>query len=128
MRDEVEEPVRGFIREYVGSVTELEVLLLLLAEPARGWTAADVARELRISVEFSRNHLAKLSADGILRERPGAAATYQYGVSTPELSEIMARLAQLYARNRATIIDLIYSTPNDRIRTFADAFKLRKDK
>jgi predicted DNA-binding transcriptional regulator len=128
VRDEVEEPVRGFIREYVGSVTELEVLLLLLADRTRGWTAADVARELRISVEFSRNHLAKLSADGILREVAATPGAYQYGVSTPQLSETVTRLAQLYARNRATIIDLIYSTPNDRIRTFADAFKIRKDK
>lgn len=128
MRDEIAEPVRAFVREYVGSVTELEVLLLLLSDPARAWTAVDVARELRISVEFSRSHLAKLSADGILREHGGAPAAYQYGVGTPQLSQTVAALAQLYAHNRASIIDLIYSTPNDRIRTFADAFKLRKDK
>jgi predicted ArsR family transcriptional regulator len=124
---DIDEPVRAFIREHVGSVTELEVLLTLLRTAPQEWTAAEVAVELRITVGWAQGHLAKLSASRILVERAGTRPMYLYEASSPALNQILALLNMLYAQHRNAVIDLIYSTPNDGIRTFADAFKLRKE-
>lgn len=78
MVPEADRAVLEFIREHVSSVIELEVLLLLDKQPARGWTAKEVARELRITAEWAQSDLAKLSAkmcagcllDGLLGSGP----------------------------------------------------------
>ena len=46
----------------------------------------------------------------------------------PELDQAVVRLAKDYAERRVTVITLIFSKPVDKLRTFADAFRLRKDK
>ncbi len=39
----------------------------------------------------------------------------------------MRGLAEGYAERRVTVINLLFSKPVERIRTFADAVRLRKD-
>ncbi|MFO0579692.1 MAG: hypothetical protein U1A78_37435 [Polyangia bacterium] len=126
MLPEIDKAVRELVREHVGSVIELEVLLLVSRSPARGHTAAEVARELRVSDEWTQGYLSKLCAKGILRERPGRPPVYAFAPSSPSIHGAVSRLAQAYAQQRHTVIDLIYSEPDDEILTFADAFKLWK--
>lgn len=128
MLPELDKAVRELVREHVGSVIELEVLLLVSGSPARSFTAAEVARELRVSVEWTQGYLSKLGTKGILRERPGRPSAYCFAPSSPSIHDAVSRLAQAYARQRHTVIDLIYSEPDDEILTFADAFKLWKGK
>jgi hypothetical protein len=47
---------------------------------------------------------------------------------TPALDAAVAQLAKDYAERRVSVITLIFSKPVDKLRTFADAFRLRKDK
>ena len=125
---ELDKSVRELVREHVGSVIELEVLLLLSHSPTRSFTAAEVSRELRVAPEWTQGYLAKLTAKGLLRERAGKPSTYAFAPTSPSTSDAVSRLAQAYARQRHTVIDLIYSEPDDEILTFADAFKLWKGK
>jgi hypothetical protein len=51
---------------------------------------------------------------------------YRYHPSSPRLRDEVNALAAAYRQNRVAVINLIYNQPPDPVRSFADAFKLRK--
>ena len=62
------------------------------------------------------------------RRAPGLLdESYRYRPSSPELAAHVATLAQAYEQRPVTLIRLIYALRDTRIRSFADAFRLRKD-
>jgi hypothetical protein len=120
------EVVRRFIVDHVDSVEQLEILLLLHQHPERAWDAESVARELRISALSASDRLEDQARAGLLARVEGSPGGYRYAPGTPALDEAVAGLAKAYAERRVTVINLIFSKPIDKIRTFADAFRLRK--
>jgi hypothetical protein len=123
----ISQEVRALIAERIDSLVQLEVLLLLRAAPDRPWTAAEVAQALRIDPTWATGQLGDLAARGLLASAdvPGA---YRYAPATPELVRAVTQLEKDYAERRVTVITLIFSKPVDKLRSFADAFRLRKDK
>jgi hypothetical protein len=121
--------VRAFIAGHVDSVLQLELLLLLAvpAHAAREWSAADLAHELRIDPAWVEGQLKAMGAQGLLDASTGPPPTYRYHPRTAELGQAVSDLAQAYADRRVTVIGLIFAKPTDKLRTFADAFRIRKD-
>lgn len=120
--------VRAFITEYVDSVMQLEALLLVASQPQREWAAADLAQELRIDPAWVGTQLAGMAAQGLLDPAGGGSPTrFRYHPRTADLGQAVADLGQAYADRRVTVISLIFSKPVDKLRSFADAFKIRKD-
>jgi hypothetical protein len=120
------EPVRRLIAEHIDSVEQLEILLLLYQHPERSWSEESVARELRISPMSAGDRLKDMARAAILSKVQGSEGEYRY---TPDaqMGEAVAGLAAAYSERRVTVINLIFSKPVDKIRTFADAFRLRRD-
>ncbi len=118
--------VRRFIVDHVDSVEQLEILLLLHQHPGRTWDAEAVARELRISALSAGDRLEDQARAGLLARVEGSPGRFRYAPGTPALDEAVSGLATAYAERRVTVINLIFSKPVDKIRTFADAFRLRK--
>ncbi|MFE8604805.1 hypothetical protein [Archangium violaceum] len=121
------EAVRRLIADHIDSVEQLEILLLLQQHPERSWTAELVARELRISPLSAGDRLKDMARSAILSRLQGSEAEYRYAPVSPEMVEAVAGLATAYSERRVTVINLIFSKPVDKIRTFADAFRLRRD-
>ncbi|HEX5752662.1 MAG TPA: hypothetical protein VFZ09_41040 [Archangium sp.] len=121
------EAVRRLIAEHIDSVEQLEILLLLHQHPERSWTAESVARELRISPLSAGDRLKDMARAAILARVQGSEAEYRYAPESPQMGEAVSGLAAAYSERRVTVINLIFSKPVDKIRTFADAFRLRKD-
>jgi hypothetical protein len=121
------EAVRRFIADHIDSVEQLEILLLLYQHPERSWTAESVARELRISVLSAGDRLKDMARAAILSRVEGGEGEYCYAPENQQLGEAVAGLATAYSERRVTVINLIFSKPIDKIRTFADAFRLRRD-
>ena len=121
--------MQRLIAEHIDSVEQLEILLLLHKDSARAWSAEAVARELRVSPISAGDRLKELMRAGILVrvEGVGSGAEYRYAPDSPKLAEAVNGLASAYTERRVTVINLIFSKPVDKIRTFADAFRLRKD-
>lgn len=117
--------MRRLIADSIDSVEQLEILLLLLQHPARTWTAEEVARELRISPLSAGDRLEDLAHDALLARVKGEEE-YRYAPGSAALDEAVRGLATAYTERRVTVINLIFSKPVDKIRTFADAFRLRK--
>jgi hypothetical protein len=122
------EHVERFIADHVDSVELIDVLLLLRRNP-RSWTPEDVSQRLYTTPQSAANRLEALRASGLaVVSEDTKPASYQYQPRTPELERAAADLEEAYAGRRTTVINLIFSKPTDRIRTFADAFRIREDK
>jgi hypothetical protein len=129
MADDFPEEVRRFILETINSVEQLEVLLLLRREADRDWTAAAVGQAISTSTAAAAMRLSDLAGRGFLTAtQAGGDTTYRYAAAAPERERLVDLLATTYAERRVAVISLIYSKPNDQVRAFADAFRLRKDK
>ena len=123
--DDIPPEVRAFLARHIESVLQLEVLLLLRAHADHVWTADAVSREFRIDPTWTAEQLANLAAHGILGREESAG--YRYAPATAEMEGAVSATADAYATHRVTLIGLIFSKPPSPIRSFADAFRLRKD-
>lgn len=112
------------VGEHIHSVEQLEVLLLLRREPEREWTASDVAVELATLPQSAADRLADLAHRGFLVK---AGESYHYDGSDRGRDAAVAELEDVYARRRVSLIGLIFAKPSESIRTFADAFRIRKE-
>jgi 2,4-dienoyl-CoA reductase-like NADH-dependent reductase (Old Yellow Enzyme family) len=119
--------VKRFIVENVRSVAQLEVLLLLRANPSTVWTAEAVSRELYTTPEMMAAQLDELQARGLLIAIETSVRQYRYQPKTEELDRLASELDRIYKERRVSVIGQIYAAPVDKVRTFADAFRLRKE-
>jgi hypothetical protein len=121
------EEVRRLIVDHIESVEQLEILLLLYQQRGRTWTAEEVARELRVAASSAGERLEELQRDALLSRVEGEPMRYRYDPASSKLDGVVGGLATAYSERRVTVINLIFSKPVDKIRTFADAFRLRRD-
>jgi hypothetical protein len=120
--------VKQFITEHIDSVMQLEILLLLAGQPGKVWTAAELAQLLRIDAAWVDGQLRSMGGRGVIGVAEGSPPEFRYEARSAELAATVTELARAYADRRVTVIGLIFSKPIDKIRSFADAFRLRKDK
>lgn len=123
--DGIPEDVRAFIVAHIASVEQLEILLLLRAHPERGWSPAELSRELYIAEESAARRIRDFHASGLLAQEAGRPI-YRYAPHDAHVSRVVESLAAVYQERRVRVINLIFSKPVDHIRSFADAFKFRK--
>ena len=127
--DKIPAEVKRLIHDRFNSVEQMEVFLLLREQSSREWNAVEVSRELRIQPESAATRLADLHAGGLLA-RSGAdpdTPQYRYRPDTSDLERAADGLARAYKERRYTVIDLIFAKPADTIRTFSDAFRIRRE-
>src|SRR5262245_61841203 len=119
---QLSEVVQQFVTKYISSVDQLEILLLLKQNPSRRWTAGDVARALATDPVATASSAATLAREGLISESAETEPLYQHGARSTDLRRAIDELAAAYPHFRVSIINLIFSKPIDKIRTFADAF------
>jgi hypothetical protein len=124
--------VRGFLADHIDSVLELELLLLLRARRERSWSAAELSHELKIDRTWAAGQLAQLAGRRLLSRDDAtnpADPRYAYAPPTPAVDATVTAVADAYASHRVTVIGLIFSKPApSTLKTFADAFRIRKEK
>ena len=121
----IRDDVAQLISQHINSIEHLEVLLLLYRNPQKAWTAADVSRELYTTPESAARWLAELHASGLIVLDDTVQPCYHYAAGTNDTA--VANLAAAYKERRVRIINMIISKPLDHIRSFADAFKFKKE-
>ena len=126
--ENVPENVRALIVGHLDSVLEVEILLLLYHSRPKAWSADELVQRLRIDAVWAESQLAKLCAQGLVRCDAGPATTYTYAPQSAELEASVAALERAYADRRVSVIEVIFAKPLEKIRSFADAFRVRKDR
>jgi len=116
-----------FLQSAVPAVEAAELLLLLRRESARAWTVPDIVAALAPGVllreEEAAHYVEAFQARGILaldaerrvRYEPEALAAGHVGT-----------LEKVYRERPVTLIRVIYGLRDSKIRSFADAFRLRR--
>ena len=121
--------LRRFILTSIPSVPYLEAVLLLRAEPKRAWDAPDVARRLYLPEARAAELIAQLVESGVARPASAGdqACPCSWQPASPELADMLDRVAQRYAADLVGVTDLIHSKIDKKAQQFADAFRWRKD-
>jgi hypothetical protein len=127
MTDEhLPEDVRRFLLTSVPSVPHLEALLLVRRGPNHDWDSSMLARRLYIDKSSAESLLAGMCAASVLTEGK-ELGTYRYAPSSLELSRMIDKLEEVYAKHLVEITNLIHSETQKKAHRFADAFRWRKD-
>jgi hypothetical protein len=121
----MDEELLQFVRAAIKSVWALELLLLLRRDTSTAsWTVERLTQETRSSRFIVADVMMTFKAAGLVAEV--AEGAYRYGPPYA-LDRLVGMLANEYAARPSVVIKAILSAPNDKIRTFADAFRLRKE-
>lgn len=114
--------VMAFVREHVGSVWGLELLLLLRRDPARCWASAELVSEMRASQNLVTDNLARLERSGLVVADD--AGCYRYSPASPVLDNLCERLEAEYRERPVAVVNMI-AKPANPLQSLADAFKFR---
>lgn len=127
MAQELSARVAEFIRTYIESLEELEILLLLHKSPHLDWTVDSVYATIRSNPESIRERLKGLVAKGLIEIIRGDPEHFIYRVIDQNLDGTLQSLALAYKERRVTVVELIFAKPPSPIQGFANAFRIRKD-
>ena len=116
--------VKGFIREHIQSVEQIEILALVLSAPGREWTARAIDQSLRSSEQSIARRLANFAGGGLLVESGDAEKTYRYKPRDAALEAAAAETVHAYKARPVLVIETIFK-PEDPAQSFADAFRIR---
>lgn len=87
-------------------------------------TAVEVANELGFEANVAQEQLAALVASELLAQSEGDESNYRYAPVDQKMATMVNQLAMAYSRQRVPILSLILTERPDRIRLFAEAFRL----
>jgi hypothetical protein len=118
--------LKQFIAQNVESLAQLETLLLLHRDPERQWTVAELARELYISSDMCQAIVADLERRR-LADRAEPGDRHRFHADDAAVQGLVDLLAQYYRERRVAVITELYSKPSNKVQTFADAFRLRRE-
>lgn len=117
--------VLTFVRASVRSTWALELLLLLHKQAPQASAEDELVRSLRASATLVSACLEQLQAARlVMRDENGQ---WLYAASAP-MDALTAKLQRAYDERPVAVVNAIVSSPNDRLKSFADAFRFPKKK
>jgi hypothetical protein len=121
----VSDTLSQFIRDRLPSLEQIEIVLLLRRDASRSWTAPEVAGSLSTPPESTAMRLFLLASNGVIVfDGSSGLPRYRY---TPGNEAVMDELQRTYDERRDVLVALAGGgAPADPLRSFADAFRLKK--
>jgi hypothetical protein len=126
-RQHISRGLKSFVKEQVQSVFRLEVLLLLHGAQTRSFTNAEVANELGFEAEVAHEQLEALAGNRLLSRCGNDELRYRYDPTDQQAATMVDQLAMAYAKQRVPILSLILAEHSDRVRRFAEAFRVTRE-
>jgi hypothetical protein len=114
--------VQRLIGAFVASMDHVEVLRAMRARAGADLSVDEIAAAVRLDRAILMRVLRDLEAAGAIREGQGA---YRYDAVLREDAAI-GELIEMYDTRPVTLVRAIYARPTP-LKSFADAFRLRKD-
>ena len=126
-KDPIPEDIKRFIIRSIESIPHLEAVLLLHYDPKIEWDAKMMSQRLYISEKRSMDVLNDLCAAGFAAISE-VNHSYSYHPISRELSDLIARLVDIYSKNLIEVTNLIHFKTNKQAQQFGDAFKWQNEK
>ncbi|NNM71740.1 hypothetical protein [Enterovirga aerilata] len=120
----IENELLEFVRFSIRSVWNVELLLHLRRTAGRTWEAEELVRELRASASVVKDGLEALQKAGLVAADGNGG--WRYAPASATFDRLTEELEALY-RERPTAVTQALFARTDKLRSFADAFRLRKD-
>jgi hypothetical protein len=98
------ENVERFLARYIGTVDQLEILLLLRADAARLWSAGEIAAQMRRPEAAAETRLELMLEQGLVA-RDGDGFRYVRGRHDADVESV----EQCFATRRAAVIEAIFA-------------------
>ena len=120
------EALRAFIREHIPDVDAAELLIKLAREPARQHAVPTLVGELQptaISEATARRHLSSFEERGLVES---AGELFRYSPASGDVDACVQALMRVYNARPVTMVRVIYALRDEKIRSFADAFRIKK--
>jgi hypothetical protein len=115
-----------FLQRHVGGVDAAELLLLLAKDRPRWWEVSELHAQLAVATTLAESdvlrYLDVLQHGTLVTRDADRRVRYR---SSPSHDAFVANLARLYLERPVTLFRVIYALRDAKIKTFADAFKLR---
>lgn len=124
LENAIPQDIRDFLSDCIESVSQLELLFIILGNKQKKWTAPTISRELRTNPAMANKQMDLLHAKGILFKEN---EFYSYAPKSQKLDELITKLSALYNERPVAIVTYIFTKPEDKLKGFADAFKFKKD-
>lgn len=121
----IENELLDFVRFSIRSVWNVELLLRLFETSPRAWTIEDLVRELRASASVVTEGVRTLEKSGLVVIENGGASC-RYSPASSLFNLLTAELSMLYKERPTAVVEALFSTRDDRLRSFANAFKIGK--
>lgn len=117
--------LKQFIAQHIESLAQLEILLYLREHRNREVHPGEIANRLALTSEMTPVILADLARRGFAIK---GEAGFRFEPASAEASQLIDVLAHAYRDRRVTVTTEIYSKSLDTMKTFAEAFRIRKEK
>ena len=117
--------IKQFLIDNIDSIAHLEVLLKLFSDPTESWNAENLSKEMRSNITAATIQLESLQRKGLIKSNDGKF--YRYESTNAELNKKIEDLVNVYHDKPVAVVSCIYERPTDKLKGFADAFKLKKD-
>jgi hypothetical protein len=114
-----------FLQSTIPAVEAAELLFVYVHQPERAWTLPEALRALGPGITEAQAGRYLEAMQGLLLA-PGEGGALRYQPATVELDDFARRLERLYRERPVTLIRVIYGLRDSGIRSFADAFRLRR--
>lgn len=118
-----DDEVLAFVQTSIKSVWALELLLLLRRTRPRAWPRPGLVQELRSSDAAVAEALTDLRNTGFIVDT--GADLFRYEPASKALDDAAQRIEEVHASQPLALAKAIASAPNDKLRIFADAFRLK---
>ncbi|MCC6915499.1 MAG: hypothetical protein IT566_17510 [Rhodospirillaceae bacterium] len=120
----IPEHLASFLRTTIKSVWALDLLVLMKNAPDQAWTVAILNDRLRASTSLVEEILATFIRQGLVVSEADGSYRYQAG---GDADAVAGELIRLYGERPLAVIKEIVTAPNEKIHSFVDAFRLKKD-
>jgi hypothetical protein len=81
-------------------------------------------RPTAVTEAAARRYLAHFEARGVVAQETDSS--YCYAPASAELDAVVGALTRVYNERPVTLVRMIYAPKDEKIRSFADAFRLKK--
>jgi predicted transcriptional regulator len=124
---ELSEELKDFVKHHISSIQQLNVLLVVISEPNRAWTAGEVAQKLNVSETAASTRLLSLCVKGLVKANEKPGRTFVYHPDSHLRNQMVQNLFSAYEKSPAPLLEFIYSIAENQLRDFSDAFRIIRE-
>jgi hypothetical protein len=120
--------VVAFVTEHIRTLSELQLLMLLIQSSDRWWDAGSLAHESGLTIRDASKALDHFGSHNLLDIRITGDVRYQYRPGTKELRDGAEACAAAYRSQPLGLARLVTGPSAASVRDFADAFRVRRQR